>query len=101
MKNNLLCSVPFNHTIEYGQVFMYNVENNIPFNLPAFCVVKNHQMANWNMGGQLVNGKNNIQKKKSPKVEAYDNDVMVLRLLSNVWNSIITPSPLIWEFFTP
>jgi hypothetical protein len=36
------------------------------------------------MGGQLVNGKNNIQKKKSPKVEAYDNDVMVLRLLSNV-----------------
>jgi hypothetical protein len=46
MKNNLLCSVPFNHTIEYGQVFMYNVENNIPFNLPAFCVVKNHQMAN-------------------------------------------------------
>jgi hypothetical protein len=26
---------------------------------------------------------------------------MVLRLLSNVWNSIITPSPLIWEFFTP
>jgi hypothetical protein len=26
---------------------------------------------------------------------------MVLRHLSNVWNSIITPSPLIWEFFTP
>jgi len=35
-------------------------------------------------GGQLVNGKNNIKKKKSPKVVAYDNDVMVLCHLSNV-----------------
>jgi hypothetical protein len=25
---------------------------------------------------------------------------MVLRHLSNVWNSIITPSPLMWEFFS-